>query len=532
MQGFLWLLPGISWNSHYSQGGLAMVSLKKYLDPLPIPPILKPKYRNEKETFYVVRMMQAYQTLHSELPATRIWGYEGMYPGPVICARKKEKVLIRWENHLPEKHFLPVDKTLHGTMDGPEVRTVVHLHGAKVRPESDGYPEAWFTNNYEQTGSYFSRRVYWYPNCQQAATLWYHDHALGITRLNVYAGLAGFYLLRDSLERKLNLPKGSYEIPLLIQDRSFNPDGSLFYPSQPEPPVPGVAPSITPGFAGDVILVNGKVWPSGVEPPVQVLNIERFQPAFTGCGLIRNCRLPNWHRQVCPLGQAGRAALARRAGRRRVDFSDCKGNTLSSRCAVPFPTGTPADPETTGQIMEFRVVLPLKGKDVSFLPDQLCPVIPIPENLAKVRRDFVMTVRRDQYGRLVFLLNGKSWQEPVTEKPQRGVVEIWNLINPGFVAHPIHIHQIQFQLLNRQPFDVEHFNRTQELVFTSPPVPPSPAEQGWKDTIRNNPGEVTRIIARFGPYTGRYVWHCHLLEHEDYDMMRPLEVVSKGAANR
>jgi len=105
-----------------------------------------------------------------------------------------------------------------------------------------------------------------------------------------------------------------------------------------------------------------------------------------------------------------------------VDFSDCKGKHLILRndAPVPFPTGTPADPETTGQIMEFRVVLPLKGKDVSFLPDQLCPVIPIPENLAKVRRDFVMTVRRDQYGRLVFLLNGKSWQEPVTEKPQRG----------------------------------------------------------------------------------------------------------------
>jgi spore coat protein A len=485
-------------------------------------------------------MMQAYQTLHSELPATRIWGYEGMYPGPVICARKKEKVLIRWENHLPEKHFLPVDKTLHGTMDGPEVRTVVHLHGAKVRPESDGYPEAWFTNNYEQTGSYFSRRVYWYPNCQQAATLWYHDHALGITRLNVYAGLAGFYLLRDSLERKLNLPKGSYEIPLLIQDRSFNPDGSLFYPSQPEPPVPGVAPSITPGFAGDVILVNGKVWPFlAVEPRkyrFRILNGSnqrfyrvRFDPELPiyqigtdGGFLSAPVKL-----EELLLAPAERADVI-------VDFSDCKGKHLILRndAPVPFPTGTPADPETTGQIMEFRVVLPLKGKDVSFLPDQLCPVIPIPENLAKVRRDFVMTVRRDQYGRLVFLLNGKSWQEPVTEKPQRGVVEIWNLINPGFVAHPIHIHQIQFQLLNRQPFDVEHFNRTQELVFTSPPVPPSPAEQGWKDTIRNNPGEVTRIIARFGPYTGRYVWHCHLLEHEDYDMMRPLEVVSKGAANR
>ncbi len=514
-----------------------MLSLKKYLDRLPIPKTLSPKYKNQKETYYEVRMIQTYQSLHGELPDTLIWGYEGTWPGPVINVRRNEKVLIKWENHLPKKHFLPVDKTLHGEMDVPEVRSVVHVHGARVRPESDGYPEAWFTDNFNRTGPYFNRQVYWYPNRQPAATLWYHDHAMGITRLNVYAGLAGFYLIRDSLEKKLNLPRGDYEIPLLIQDRSFNPDGSLFYPSQPQPPVPGIDPCITPGVDGEMILVNGKVWPYlEVEPRkyrLRFLNgsnhrfyrmrcdpeLPLYQIGTDGGFLTAPVRLAE-----LTLAPAERADVI-------ADFSNYQGKHLILRnnAPTPFPAGTPVDPETTGQVMEFRVVLPLKGKDGSCLPDQLCPVVPIPERLAKVRRDLSMVVRRDQYGRLVFLLNGKAWHDPVTEEPRRGAVEIWNLINPGFVAHPIHLHQVQFQLLNRQPFDAGHFNRTQEIVFTGPPAAPVPAEQGWKDTVRNAPAEVTRIIVRFGPYTGRYVWHCHLLEHEDYDMMRPLNVLPFAA---
>ncbi|HYH01566.1 MAG TPA: multicopper oxidase domain-containing protein, partial [Bacillota bacterium] len=213
-----------------------------------------------------------------------------------------------------------------------------------------------------------------------------------------------------------------------------------------------------------------------------------------------------------------------------VDFSEFYGKHLILRndAPAPFPRGTPVDPETTGQVMEFRVVLPLASNDTSCIPDQLAPVARLPESLVKIRRDLAMGVQRDGYGRLMFLLNGKTWHDPVTEEPKRGAVEVWNLINPGFVAHPIHLHQIQFQLLNRQPFDAGRYNQTGEIVFTGPPVPPEPAELGWKDTIRNNPAEVTRIIVRFGPYTGQYVWHCHLLEHEDYDMMRPLHVEAPG----
>jgi spore coat protein A len=507
--------------------------ITKYKDKLPVPRVLKPKYQDDEATYYEVRMVQAKQSLHSELPDTLVWCYEGTYPGPVIEARKNEKVLIQWKNELPDQHFLPVDKTLHGVMDAPEVRTVVHLHGASVKPESDGYPEAWFTKNFRAAGPYFRRRIYCYPNHQQAATLWYHDHALGITRLNVYAGLAGFYLIRDRVENTLALPKGDYEIPLLIQDRSLNPDGSLFYPSQPQPPVPAVNPSITPGVDGDMILVNGKIWPYlDVEPRLyrfRILNgsnhrfyrmnlepgLPFYQIGTDGGFLEAPVRL-----EQLILAPAERADVI-------IDFSGCQGKSLvlKNDAPAPFPSGTPVEPETTGQIMQFRVILPLSGEDEGCIPESLYPVPPLPEFLAKVKRDMTMVVQPDQYGRLTFLLNGKMWHDPVTEKPQRGQVEIWNLINNGFVAHPIHVHLIQFQILNRQPFDVPHFNQTQELKFTGPPMPPDPNERGWKDTVRSAPGEVTRIVIRFEPYTGRYVWHCHLLEHEDYDMMRPLEVL-------
>lgn len=512
-----------------------MVTLEKYLDPLPIPETLQPKYRNKKETYYEVQMRPAYQSLHCKLPNTLIWGYEGKYPGPTINVRRNEKVLIKWENHLPEKHFLPVDKSFHSLAALPEVRSVVHLHGARVRPESDGHPEAWYTYGFAEKGPFFSREVYWYPNRQPAATLWYHDHTMGITRLNVYAGLAGFYFIRDSTETKLNLPQGKYEIPLLIQDRSFNPDGSLFYPRQPDPPNPEIDPCITPGVDGDTILVNGKVWPYlEVEPRkyrFRVLNGSnhrfyrmKFEPElpFYQIGTDGGFLPAPVKLKELTLAPAERADLV-------VNFAHLDGKEfiLRNDAPSPFPNGTPVDPETTGQIMKFKVVLPLQEEDCSTLPDQLVPVPRLDPSLAKVRRDLSLVVQRDRFGRLHFLLDGKGWHDPVTEKPYLNAVEIWNLINPGFAAHPIHLHQVQFQILNRQTFDVDHYNRTNELVFTGPPVRPDANELGWKDTVRTMPGEVTRIIIRFGPYTGEYPWHCHLLEHEDYDMMRRFTVLSK-----
>src|ERR1043166_9300357 len=239
-------------------------SLARFVDALPIPGVMSPSGTLDDVPLFKVAMRQFKQKLHRDLPRTTLWGYNGLYPGATFEARQGSPIAVRWTNELPTQHMLPIDFTLHGDEPGtPEVRTVVHLHGAKVLPESDGYPEAWFTNGFARTGPFFETKTYHYPNDQPATTLWYHDHALGTTRLNVYTGLAGFYLIRNPVEDDLELPRGQYEIPLVIQDRFLNADGFLLYPvvdteGDPDPRVP---PVWIPEFFGDTVLVNGKVWP-------------------------------------------------------------------------------------------------------------------------------------------------------------------------------------------------------------------------------------------------------------------------------
>ncbi|WDZ54629.1 multicopper oxidase domain-containing protein [Paenibacillus polymyxa] len=197
-------------------------------------------------------MTQFKQRLHRDLPLTTVWGYNGSSPGPTIRARKHERVHIKWINKLPLKHLLPVDKTIPGAGPNvPEVRTVVHLHGTVAHQGSDGYPTAWFCRDFKVVGPQFRRKVYVHPNSKNATTLFYHDHALAITRLNLYAGLS----VTDAHEASLPLPKGEYVIPLIIQDRSFKKNGQLSYPSNTTPPVKGVNPSIVPIFFGNTIMV-------------------------------------------------------------------------------------------------------------------------------------------------------------------------------------------------------------------------------------------------------------------------------------
>lgn len=512
--------------------------LTPFVDPLPIPGVLKPISRNPKFTFYTVRMLETYQKLHRDLPPTRVWGYEGKYPGPTIEVKKNEEVRVLWLNQLPKRHILPVDKTIHGAMGTPTVRTVVHAHGAVSPPASDGHPEAWFTRGFAKTGPYFKTKIYRYPNRQRAATLWYHDHALGITRLNVYAGLAGFYLLRDKHELSLNLPKGRFEIPLLIQDRSFNSDGSLYYPKRPQP-ASGNLPkiSIVPEFFGDTILVNGKVWPyleveprkyrfrllNGSNSRFYTFKLSSGQPFIqigTDGGLLRH-PVPV---KTLTLGPAERADVI-------LDFSKLKGKTitLTNSAPAPFPDGTPVNPRTTGLVMQFRVNRPLSSKDTSSIPRQLSILPPVSLNQVKRVRNLSLDESTDQFGRLLMLLENKRWDAPVTTKPRLGSQELWQLINTTPDTHPIHLHEVHFRILNRQPFDVNYYNRTGKLRFTGAPKPPSPNERGLKDTVMANPGEVTRIIPDFGftTFTGEFVWHCHILEHEDHEMMRPYIIVKK-----
>jgi spore coat protein A len=513
--------------------------LTPFVDRLPILPTLKPGSKSDKSTFYTVRMKEMFQKLHRDLPPTRLWGYNGMYPGPTFDVQRGNKAYVKWLNNLPRKHFLPIDTTIHGAgKTQPQTRTVVHLHGGRTPAHSDGYPEAWFTRDFKQTGPFFRRKIYEYPNIERATTLWYHDHTLGITRLNIYAGLAGFYLIRDKNEQSLNLPKGKYEIPLLIQDRSFNKDGSLFYPKQPTPATPKLPfPSIVPEFFGDTILVNGKVWPFlEVEPRkyrfrllngsnarfyrLTLTSGQSFTQIGSDGGLLRT---PVQLKKII-IAPSERLDVI-------LDFSKFKGQTitLTNDAPAPFPDGVPGnlDPKTTGLVMQFRVTSPLKGKDTSTVPAHLSRIAPLPANQARKTRNLTLVQTTDRFGRQLLLLDNKRWSAPVTEKPREGTIEIWRLINTTTDTHPIHVHLVDFRILNRQPFNLQHFNKTGKLVFTGPPVPPTPGERGRKDTVRANPGEVTRIVARFYPFTGRYVWHCHILEHEDNEMMRPFSVIGK-----
>jgi spore coat protein A len=179
-------------------------------------------------------------------------------------------------------------------------------------------------------------------------------------------------------------------------------------------------------------------------------------------------------------------------------------------------------------IMQFRVSAD-KVDDASSLPTALRPVPKISESQAVKTRLLSMDEYQNRVAEpVLMLLNGTYWHQPITEKPVLNTTEIWTLVNPTDDAHPIHLHLVRFQLLDRRRFDIFSYTSKRELKFTGPRVPPEPWELGWKDTVRAAPGMVTRIIARFEGYTGRYVWHCHILEHEDNEMMRPYEVVAKA----
>ncbi|WP_342429997.1 multicopper oxidase [Neobacillus sp. FSL H8-0543] len=519
------------------------MSLAKFVDALPLPSVIKPVGFRNGIPYFEVSMLQVKQKLHRDLPPTTVWGYNGTYPGPTFEARRNQPILVKWMNKLPFEHLLPVDRTIDGAEPNqPSVRTVVHLHGGRVRPENDGFPDAWFTRDFENIGPKFLHEVYYYPNCQRPAPLWYHDHALGITRLNVYAGLAGLYFIRDSHEESLNLPSGKFEIPLVIQDRSFFPNGELFYPSQPDPvppPTPEVPffpnPSIVPEFFGDTILVNGKVWPYlEVEPrkyrfriyngsnarfyTIRLSSGQEFVQIGSEGGLFEHPVLTN----EIILAPAERADVI-------VDFSKHKGERiiLTNSANAPFPDGTPPTPDLA-QIMEFRVKTHLSHSDHSDIPNNLSCFERLDPGLAVTTRINTLNEDTDRFGRLLLLLNHMGFRDlPITETPSNGTVEIWELYNQTIDTHPIHLHLVQFQILDRATFTGNPLdpNNPNNPLIVGTRVPPNDNENGWKDTVRANPREVTRIIARFGPFTGIYPWHCHILEHEDHDMMRPYEVL-------
>ena len=487
--------------------------MAKFVDPLPIPPVARSKELRSvlgkpgrKAPYYRIAMREIEAKLHRDLRPARLWTYGGSWPGPTIETRSGHELLIEWANELPSRHFLPIDHRLHGAeADKPEVRTVVHVHGAKVRPESDGYPEDWYTPGKSIT--------YHYSNDQDAAMLWYHDHAMGINRLNIYAGLAGVFLVRDALEDALNLPKGRYEIPLVICDRFLRQDGQLDYPVSGTADAPWV-----PEVFGDVMLVNGKAFPYlEVEPRKY-----RFRVLNASNGRFYNLALSNgdeFHQigtdqgllpapipiKTVDLAPGERADLV-------IDFREHSGAEVVLK-------------SESFELLQFQVGRE-KTIDSSSLPSVLRPVPKIAEVRAVITRRLTIDEYKSGPGETtLMLLNKTPWHHPVTEKPVLNSVEIWTIINPTDDSHPIHLHLVRFQILDRRNYDAFAYMTSGELRYTGPAVPPEPYESGWKDTVQAHPGMVTRIIIRFEGYVGRYVWHCHVLEHEDNEMMRPYEVV-------
>lgn len=510
------------------------MKLEKYVDSLPILPVLQPTSMCDDKLYYEITMRECRQQLHRDLPPTTIWGYNGQYPGPTIKAHSNIPILVCWKNELPTTHLLPVDTTVHGAFsDVPQVRTVVHLHGAVTYDSSDGYPDAWFTNDFQTVGPAFETKMYQYPNTQPATNLWYHDHAIGITRLNIYAGLAGFYEIHDQLEQSLPLPKEPYDIPLLVQDRSFNEDGSLYYPAQPEKPVEGVNPSVVAEFFGDTNLVNGKVWPyMEVEPRryrFRILNGSNgrtyclslsgaipFVQIGTDQGLLEK---PVITKELV-IAPAERVDVV-------IDFTSLAGHSLEliNTAPAPFPNGDPPCEATTGRVMKWIVNQPLHRKDCSYIPPCLTRIPVYQESFASRERLLTLDMVKDRFDRELHLLDNKTWSEPISELPELGTFEIWSFINTTGDMHPIHLHLVRFQVLDRQPYNTDYFKETGIIQVTGSKCSPDLNEQGFKDTVRANPDEITRVIFWTGPYTGRYVWHCHILEHEDYEMMRPYIVI-------
>ena len=488
--------------------------LPRFVDALPIPPVLRsaglrpsPDDPALKLPYYRLEMRECVARLHRDLKPTRQWGYAGMVPGPTIETRSGQGLLVEWVNALPRKHLLPVDFNVHGAeADKPEVRTIAHVHGAKVPPQADGYPEHWWTPGKSAT--------FHYPNQQDAAALWYHDHAMGITRLNIYAGLLGLFIVRDEVEEALDLPRGDYEIPLMLYDRRLDRDAQLYYLTSGDPQAPWV-----PEFYSNTILCNGKLFPYlEVEPRryrfrmlnaangrsffLTLSNGQEFQQIGSDAGLLPQAVAL---RQV-ELFPAERADVV-------IDFSGRGGEQIVLH-------------QGSQEVMQFRVRKD-GGGDRGPLPARLRPVRRMAEAEAVKTRLLTLGERDDYAGNSsMVLLDGKHWDQPVSETPVIDTVEIWSLLNLTGDAHPIHLHLVRFQILDRRPFDIFAYNASKTLRYTGPAIPPPPHEAGWKDTVRTDPGMVTRIIVRFEGYTGRYVWHCHLLEHEDNEMMRPYEVLT------
>jgi spore coat protein A len=492
-------------------------TLTPFVDELPLPERARPISPAHPHRLRIT-MREIHAKVHRDIPATRMWSYGDTPLAPLIDVRTHQPLQIEWVNQLPTQHFLPIDHSLHGCgRDIPDVRACVHLHGGRTPSKDDGQPDDWFVPG--------KSRICSYPLQQDATALWYHDHAMGLNRLNMYAGLAGMAFLRDSAEDALNLPSGKYEVPLQIYDRQFTTDGQLFYPDSGDPEHPWV-----PEFGGTCVLLNGKIRPYLVVEPrlyrFRVLNTANSsffalsltdrQP-FHQIGADQGLLAAPVKMTTLELAPAERADLL-------IDFSHAAGQNLHLvNGAVEILQFRVAQPASSPQASQHRHPI----SDLTSIPTTLRNIDRIPESSAVTTRTITLNEYLDKIGNsMLMLLNRKRWHEPVTETPKLNSTEIWEFVNLTEDTHPMHLHLVGFQILDRRTFDVFAYRNNKGLHYLATAIPPQPNEQGWKDTVPCPPGMITRIIVRFDGYPGKYLYHCHVLEHEANDMMRPFEVIA------
>jgi spore coat protein A len=501
--------------------------LEPFVDLLPWP---VPEVQPVSEGKYEITMDQVTQQLHSELLPTTVWGYQGSFPGPTLETTVGKPISVKVINNLPTTgHYLTVDTCPHGPNYWRDsALTSVHLHGGHVPSRFDGQPElTFFPGEFD---------IYEYPNIQEPATLWYHDHGLGITRLNVYMGLAAYYLLRPDCaitpndpECNGSLPPKDYEVPAVIQDRMFNDDGSLRYPIK----IKGG------GFFGDKILVNGKVW------PYFNVNQGKYRFRFLNGSQARayTLRLENLTdpTQVIPFTLIGTdGGLIDRP----IDL-DTIHMVPAERFDVVidfegFPAGTEivlrndeVSPPRIPNVMKFIVQEQWQPSFTNRLPNALKPVEPILDerdavgtrywNLVNVPEDcaggewLIQSIDGPDPATATVL--GEHWDD-IDAYPLLGTTEVWEFINPSNMMHPMHVHLVMFQILDRCPIEGggDGNGKCERLADH---------EDGtWKDTVRVPPGTRVRVIMRFDHYLGKFPAHCHLLDHEDHEMMRQFQTTS------
>src|SRR6266496_1470880 len=529
------------------------LKLTKYLEPVPLPGagivVATPSGPNE----YSFVQREISRQLHPQLPPTPLWAYDdgsglegqaGSF-GMAVVGHSGTALDVSFENRLPATYppWIPVDTRL--TPLGDEVRLMTHLHGGFVAAASDGNPAVTpdgFGHGDTQTVHYTNQQ----PQ-MPAEMLWFHDHGLGATRLNVFAGLAAGYILYDEFDtgrpdNANGLPSGPYEIPLVVQDRQFNADGTFLYPTS------DIAGATWIGeYFGDVMLVNGKVWPFvNVEPRMyrfrilngcnaRILSLDIGGPALWQIGAEGGMFDVPVPMKELVLAPAERADVL-------VDFSRFAGETLVMKNHKPAkPVSNPAP--SLEQVMQIRVGTTVSQPGPKSIPSSL------PGRKADltdpVTTRYITLNEIDPEEVTWYLnLNGVHFSEgPTTETPKVGTVEDWVYINMTGDTHPMHTHLVTFQVVGRTPFDVEAYEEANEgphgvpggidptPYATGPMVPAAPEERGFKDTVKANPGQFTTIRAKFDLPTGvtspqDYVHHCHIVEHEDNDMMRPFTVVA------